>query len=235
LKAILNETGPNTFKPEEQATEPEEQEPEMVAVGDFLVEKDVFTLRFSCDFASTQGICCQFGCWIKPHERRRIERVIKDVAEYLRDRPELPFWGKRTGRWVFVDPKMEDDEYHTQVINDRCIFSMTSGACAIHAYCLDNDIPWEDFKFGICVTWPLDIQLSDMDDGSGECWHIWLFNELHDEAWDECPCIRKDPGDSSLPLAIESQKSTIVSRIGPVRYVQLLAEARRWRENAESP
>ncbi|HMF32521.1 MAG TPA: hypothetical protein VKK79_13950 [Candidatus Lokiarchaeia archaeon] len=186
---------------------------------------------------STNGICCQHGCWIKPEEKWRISGGIEEIAEYLRDRPELPFWRSTRGKWTYVDTKMEDGEYHTK--NEfpnsdvkRCIFNMTNGGCAIHAYCLDRGIPWETFKFNICVTWPLDIQLYDPD-GKGERWNIWLFNQLNDSEWDDCPCIRPDklPPETrdKRPLAIESQKNTIISRLGPERYAQLVEFAKTYK------
>jgi hypothetical protein len=203
----------------------------VVAIGDFFVEKGVFSLRFQCDFHVTKGICCQYGCYIRPEEKMRIYNVRKEIAEYLRDRPELPFWKTTRGKWTFVDPRTEKGQYHVSVFNDQCIFQTTSGACAIHAYCLDNDIPWENFKFSICTTWPLDIHLRDPDQ-KGLRWHVFLFNGIDAPEWDDCACIRLENrtlNKDMPPAVIESLKSVIISKLGPERYVQLVEFAKTYK------
>jgi hypothetical protein len=207
-----------------------------VAIGDFFVEKGVFSLRFRCDFYETKGICCQYGCYIRPEEKIRIYGARKEIAEYLRDRPELPFWKTTRGKWTFVDPKTEKGQYHVRVFNDRCIFHQTSGACAIHTYCLDNNIPLENFKFSICTTWPLDIHLRDLDQ-KGLRWHVFLFNGIDSPEWDDCACIRlenRTPSKDVPPSVIESLKSVIISRIGLERYAQLVNFAKTYKMTRES-
>jgi hypothetical protein len=205
----------------------------MIAVGDFFVENGIFTLNFECKCDSIASPCCKHGCWITPEEKWRIYGVIPDIAPYLSDRLELPFWRKTRGKWTFVDPKKEDNSYHVKVVSDRCIFNQTDGRCAIHSYCLDQGIPWETFKFNICVTWPLDIQLRDHDK-TGERWHIWLFDQIHEPGWDESPCIRPEffpeKHDTCTPIII-SMKTTIISRIGLERYAQLVDFAETYKPN----
>ena len=211
-----------------ESQDDENKNSKIVAIGDFYVDKRVFTLNFECNCLSTIAYCCKHGCWIFPEEKWRVYGTIHDIATYLLDRPELPFWRKTRGKWTFVDPKTEDGTYHTKVLNDQCIFNQTNGKCAIHSYCLDNGIPWETFKFNICVTWPLDIQLCDHDD-QGKRWHIWLFDQLHEPSWDECPCIRPEfypeMQVTCTPIII-SLKTTIISRIGVDRYTRLVEFAR---------
>jgi hypothetical protein len=208
-------------------------EPEMVRIGDFYVQKEIFAMKWGCEFRTTKGVCCHDGCWIRPNEKTRVAEKIQEIAEYLRDRPELPFWQPIRWKWAYCDSKPEDGDYHTKVINEKCIFTMTNGGCAIHAYCLDHDISWESFKFNICVTWPLDIQYWYDEKGENKAWNLWLFQDLYNEEWNHCPCIRPKVFPSfnhdGRPSVIESMKSTIINRIGQERYNQLVEFAKTYK------
>jgi hypothetical protein len=190
--------------------------PDMVKIGDFWVQKEILTMQWDCDYHWCNGICCDLGCWFVEPERDRVAACIKEIAEYLRDRPELPFWKEGPDQWEFCDPGWDEGYYHSKAINNLCILQMPDGRCAVHAYCLDQKIPWESFKFTICVTWPLKFRVFN-----GE-WHVTLHPEFNDPGWDPCICIRPEKLPPAvrekLPHVVESMKTTITSRIGEKRY-----------------
>jgi hypothetical protein len=96
---------------------------------------------------------------------------------------------------------------------------------------LDRNIPWETFKFDICVTWPLDIQMHDPDK-KGSRWHILLFNQIHEPFWRDCPCLQPEnhlEKKHACPPIIISQKTSIISHIGTERYAQLVEFAKTYK------
>ncbi|OLS16222.1 MAG: hypothetical protein RBG13Loki_0133 [Promethearchaeota archaeon CR_4] len=203
----------------------------MVSIGDFWVRKDVLALHWNCDYISCGGGCCSDGCYFERFEKDRIETNLSSIVEYLRERPELPFWKESPEQWEFHDPepwiswKYSEPEtcnewFHTKTINGRCIFQTLDGRCALHVYCLDNGVPWENFKFSTCTTWPLHIEMIQ------DQWYITLHQEFYDEEWDVCSCIRSSSlsleKQSQLPHIVESMKDPIISRIGVERYECLL-------------
>lgn len=194
--------------------------PEMVKVSDFWVQKDILSMHWECNFQLCAGSCCSEGCSFTEDERPRIATQIQKIANYLRDRPELPFWRETPDQWTFYDPYPGYPEwYHSKVINNRCVFQLLDGRCAVHAYCLDVGIPWEKFKFNICTTWPL---VFYHDFGT---WRILLHHEFFHPDWDVCLCIRPEklPPERlhDRPHMVEEMKSTIVAYIGQRRYEAL--------------
>ena len=129
---------------------------EWVEIEDFFIEKALLAMRYNCDYGPCKGMCCSDGCFIGAVEKDRVTPQIKKIAVYLRDRRELPFWSDGEGQWEFTDPTPDSDgEYHTRVIGGTCVFQIPDGRCSIHAFCLDYGIPWERFKFEVCVSFPL--------------------------------------------------------------------------------
>ena len=191
-----------------------------VSISDFFVEQNVFSFRYECDYTTCKGCCCSDGCWIGHDEKLRISGKIEKIAEYLRERTELPFWKQGPLRWEFTDPIPEDEQWHTRVIGGTCIFQMPDGRCSIHAYCLDNNLPWEQFKFWICVDFPLSFSFN------AGAWYIRIHREVPEHYWDHCACIRPEKVPphkrAQLPLVIYFMKSTFINRIGSERYAALL-------------
>jgi len=196
--------------------EDQEDLPAMVKISDFFVQKEVFDFHYDCDYTSCKGCCCCDGCWICQDEKQTIESKIKEIAEYLRMRPELPFWKEGANQWEFTDPVPDEGQYHSKVVGGTCIFQIPDGRCAIHSYCIDHGIPWEKFKVWICVDFPLSF---DFRDGA---WYMRIHREVPEPYWDYCTCIRQErlqpEQRARLPPVVESMKSTIISRIGPERY-----------------
>ncbi len=200
--------------------ESQEDLPAMVKVSDFFVQKEVFDFHYDCDYTFCKGCCCSEGCWICHDEKLRISSKIKEIAEYLRVRPELPFWKEGADQWEFTDPIPDEGQWHSRVVGGTCIFQIPDGRCSIHAYCKDKGIPWEEFKVWICVDFPLSFLQRD------NTWYVRIHKEVPEPYWDHCACIRQEklPPErrARLPPVIESMKSTIISRIGPERYKALV-------------
>jgi len=200
----------------------EEDLPELVQIADFFVDKNLLDMKYDCDYTKCNAVCCRNGCYITAEERDVIAEKVQEIAEYLRERPELPFWGDAEDHWEFTDPvPVEDDMLHTRVAGDSCVFQIPDGRCAIHSYCLDHGISWETFKFEVCVVWPIQFRRRD------GAWVVRMHKELPEPYWDEVDCVHIDrlPQEQrdTLPFAIDSMKSTIVSRIGQKRYDALKA------------
>ncbi|OLS16208.1 MAG: hypothetical protein RBG13Loki_0119 [Promethearchaeota archaeon CR_4] len=202
----------------------QEESPAMVKVSDFFVQKDVFDFHYDCDYTYCKGCCCTDGCWIYPDEKIRIADKLKEIVEYLRMRPELPFWKEGPNQWEFTDPIPDEGQYHSKVVGGTCIFQIPDGRCAIHAYCLDHGIPWETFKVWICVDFPLSFAFHD------GAWYMRIHREVPEPYWNHCACIRQEklPPERRARLipVVESMKSTIISRIGPTRYDALASYAK---------
>ncbi len=190
----------------------------MVKIRDFWVEKDILTMHWACDHLECKGACCTNGCGFPYVEKNRIGEHIKEIAEYLRDRPELPFWKDVPDQWEFCEQGPEGmDDYLTKTFADKCIFLMQDGRCAIHAFCVDREISWENLKFNVCVVWPLRFNVINAE------WHIERYRDLDDPIWDRCSCIRRafSSPETRAPHVIDSIKTVIISRICENRYLEL--------------
>jgi D-alanine-D-alanine ligase-like ATP-grasp enzyme len=201
----------------------------MVPIGDFLVREDVLDLRWRCE-AGCAAICCADGCWFVREDRDRVEVHLPAIFEYLRDRPELPFWSGEGfcdavpwHKWTLGQGLCED-WYNTGSSNGLCGLQQPDGRCAVHSWCLDNEVPWETFKFAACSAWPLAFEQHD------GVWELRLHREFYDREWDTCPCLRRGEHAAAVapeaPLLVESLGTTISSRLGQERHAELLAVAR---------
>ncbi len=199
-------------------------QPDLVKVTDFWVQKEISTLYWDCDFSDCHGNCCSEGCWIREEEKTHLEPHLHAIADFLRVRPELPFWHEGPGQWEYAheDKTSLDAEtglVHVKALNNLCIFQMLNGGCAIHAYCIAHKIPPETFKFNVCVIFPLEFKKVN------DTWHILLYHEYYDACWDVCKCIRPEklPPNrrNHRPHVIETMRDTIISRIGEQRYIAL--------------
>ncbi|HMF34673.1 MAG TPA: DUF3109 family protein [Candidatus Lokiarchaeia archaeon] len=203
---------------------------EMVKIDDFWVQKEILSMQYECDYHLCKGTCCSEGCSFEEPEKYRVEEHLPQIVDYLRDRPELPFWqDDAPDQWEFCVPYPNDDPrdegwYYSKWMNGRCVLQITDGRCAVHAYCIDNEIPWETFKFATCTTWPIHFETILNPEGNAE-WHIILHNEFYHPDWDVCPCIRPDnlPPDRQVNRRhiVEEMKNVFISRIGTERYQTL--------------
>lgn len=184
---------------------------EYVVLDDVRVNPEIFRWDHRCDFRHCNLSCCDEGCWITLLEKWRVHGDLLFVRPYLEDVPGHPFNEDLREYWE-SDP--EDDLWHTQVFDGRCIFQHPDGRCAIHAYCLDAGLDWKAYKFNICVTFPLDLTFE-------EGVHFVDFLKDHDLFMEKLECLRRagptPPADGWAPV-VDACREVLVDRLGERRY-----------------
>ncbi|MHA1732763.1 MAG: hypothetical protein ACTSU5_12530 [Promethearchaeota archaeon] len=119
--------------------------------------------------------------------------------------------------WDEGEEGEEDDWDEEEEEEHRCIFQLEDGRCAIHAYCLDNGKDWIDYKFNICVTFPLDIIIEDVT--------YVDFLQDHDLFLEKVDCLvegePEDPASLMKPVVFAC-KDVLVQRLGIDKYQKIL-------------
>lgn len=101
----------------------------------------------------------------------------------------------------------EDEDESFELPQNHCIFLTDKGLCALHQYYNDEGINWVKEKFGICVTFPLDVRPQDKTLAFMEDFDSFFYHDVD--------CISKDEDKKiklGMPQIIDSMKYAIVDR-----------------------
>jgi hypothetical protein len=110
------------------------------------VDKRIFRITYyqdcmGCSFCGDK--CCQYGVDVDLQNVARLENAPAELEQFV---------GRPRSEW-FQDQVVLDAEYpgggfrRTQVIDGRCVFLNRSGrGCLVHAWCLQQGIPYQQFK-----------------------------------------------------------------------------------------
>jgi len=172
-------------------------------IEDVFVEKEIFNHSFKCRYPGC-GICCRDGTSINMDEVNRVAKSIEEIKTYL-DESKIKRLDKLNN--VFYRKNKREGSWRLRTWNSSCIFLMEDKLCAIHKYCMDNDVDWIKFHFNLCVTYPLRINKEQN--------FIHIEEELKNREY-VLPCFNKygeEDYDESNML-IYSMKDVILDRLG---------------------
>ncbi|GAB4322705.1 MAG: hypothetical protein Kow0069_27540 [Promethearchaeota archaeon] len=199
--------------------------------GTLYVNPEVLLYGFECDFEACTLKCCDEGCWVTTSEKWRVHGMVREFVKYLKDVPDHPF---HRSRWKFWDQEPEDGLWHVFTHDGRCVFQRPDGRCVVHMYCLDEGVDWIEWKFNICVTFPLDIT----HEGGV---HYVDFLDDHELFLEKVDCLeraagvpgkvtenRMRPRPRKRRPIVESCRDVLVNRLGEERYGKLLELQRRF-------
>jgi hypothetical protein len=171
-----------------------------VLIEDIFVDKRIFEYSYKCKTPGC-GICCFDGTAVTKEEISRISTVIEKIKPYL-----SPSNRQRLSKLdnVFYRKNVRKGLWRLRTWNSSCIFLMEDKLCAVHKYCLDNNINWIKFHFDLCVTYPL--RISRKED------FIHIEEELATREY-TLPCFNTYESSPSNHL-IYTMKNVIIDRLG---------------------
>jgi len=122
-------------------------------IENVLVDKEIFNHIFNCKVPGC-GSCCFAGTLVTLDEINRIKPILDKIKEYL---SESKIRRLNVIKNEFYTKFPIEGFFKLRTWNSSCIFLMEDKRCAIHMYCLNNEINWIKFHIDFCVTYPLRI------------------------------------------------------------------------------
>ncbi|MHA1820157.1 MAG: hypothetical protein ACTSU2_13440 [Promethearchaeota archaeon] len=124
----------------------------------------------------------------------------------------------------------------------HCIFLMDNGLCAIHKYCVDHNLDWHLNKFSICVTFPLDIRVTNNGTSDGAPFPkekrvdddfstIKMMEEYENFLYHKMDCLHLSPNVKErlgVPYVLDSMKYAFESRFGEIFWAALKDYAKKY-------
>ncbi|MHA1750955.1 MAG: DUF3109 family protein [Candidatus Helarchaeota archaeon] len=177
-----------------------------IIINGIKVEKKILDFYFKCiNKSNCKSKCCYLGAYVTKEEIQRIRKDILKIKKYLSEQ-KIKRLNKLHNK--FVENKDWNKLWKIRTWNGSCIFLMENGECAVHRFCIENKINWIDYKFNICVTFPLDIRPHENI--------IEFMNDLENEEFDIW-CLRL-PKEEKIKLGIRpiiyTMKEVIINRLG---------------------
>ena len=169
-------------------------------INGVFVDTEIFNYTYRCTYPGC-GICCFAGTSVTMNEVSRVKKAIDRIKPYLSEanNKRLHTLNNRFWRKHYIE-----DLYRLRTWNASCIFLMEDKRCAVHTYCLNNDVDWIAFHFDLCVTYPLRITKRI----------IHLEEELFTKEY-VLPCFNEKGGDDGTEDAqdvIQYLKEVIIDR-----------------------
>lgn len=180
---------------------------DFLEINEIIVNKDIFTKKFSCDLKACKGACCtmpsEYGAPVLKKEIEVIDNILDKLYDYVPEQNMKQI--QESGYW-----EEKHDTLMIKSINNKdCVFSYYEGdiaKCGIEKAYFDDTV---DFRKPIsCHLFPIRV-----NDFGGP---ILKFEE-----YDECkPAIRK--GEETDITVLEFCKDAIIRAYGEEFY-ELLA------------
>ena len=124
--------------------------PVLHAADDRIFNLSYFRRCLACTFCNDQ--CCDHGVDVDVANAERLLALDGSFESYV---------GTPKSEW-FTQEQVEDDEFpsrrhlRTQTKKGKCVFHSRSGrGCAIHAWCLANEMDYHALKPMVSVLFPL--------------------------------------------------------------------------------